>query len=96
MSTALANISIKRELYSVSTLSPMIGSLAKYQNQMGLLLLFIISVTILNLFFLFEICKALIGRIFIKVILSETNSTVRLNLIDRIMQNKLTNNFWVH
>ena len=31
----------------------------------------------------------------IKMILSETNSTVSLNLIDRIMQNKLTNNlFW--
>ena len=39
MLTVLANTSIKRTLFSVSTLSPMIDSLAKYQNQMGLIAL---------------------------------------------------------
>ena len=36
MLTVLANISIKRTLYSVSTLSPMNDSLAKYQTSNGL------------------------------------------------------------
>ena len=54
MLTILANISIKRTLYSVSTLSPMIDSLAKYQYQMGLILLVILSVTKYCLSILFD------------------------------------------
>ena len=38
MQNCLASTSIKMALYSVSTLSPMIDSLTKYQNQIGLLL----------------------------------------------------------
>ena len=50
ISTGLANISMKKAIYLVPTLSPMIESLAKYQHQMGLFLLFIPFLTTVNLF----------------------------------------------
>ena len=49
MLTVLANISNKRTLYSISTLSPMIDSLVKYQIQLGYILLIILSLTTVNL-----------------------------------------------
>ena len=61
MSNVRANISIKRALFLVSTLSRMINSLAKYQHQMGLLLLFVLSVTTFNLFCLILYMQRIIG-----------------------------------